>query len=524
MIEITGHTLTIEDVLAVARQKARVAPLSESVRAQMQASRQWIDEIIRRDEDTVYGVNSGVGPLAARRISPDQARALSRNLVLSCVTGQGEPLPDEIVRAMLLIRANSLALGYSAVRPVVVSTLIEMLNRGLTPYIPAKGSVGASGDLTPLAHIALVLTRDQDDQDEYSGFAWFKGELLPGAEAMARAGIPRLILEAKEGLSLTNGTTFMLAAGTLALSDSEMLVEQAEIAAALTIEGLLGLTSAFDADIHKVSCQPGQIETAAHLRILLEGSRLVDSMPERVQDAYSLRCIPQVIGPMRDVLKFIRERISAALNATSDNPLIISKKTTSDSFRALYGGNFHGQGLAIWLDFLSIVMAELGSFSERRIFRLLTPELNAGLPAMLVATSGLDSGLMISQYTAAALASDNKTLAHPDSVDSIPTSANQEDFVSMGANAARHTLEVISNVRRILAIELLNAAQAIELRPDGPHRLGRGTDAAFEQVRSRVPFLEHDRALAPDIQALTELLASGEMLTAVQARLEGKGL
>jgi histidine ammonia-lyase len=519
MIEITGHHLTIEDVLAVARHHAQVAPLSSAVHAQMQASRQWIDRIIRQDQDTVYGVNSGVGPLAARRISPDQARLLSRNLVLSCVTGQGEPLSEEIVRAMLLIRANSLALGYSAARPDVVSTLIEMLNRGVTPYIPAKGSVGASGDLTPLAHIALVLSRDPDERDGYSGYAWFEGELLPGAEAMARAGIPRPILEAKEGLSLTNGTTFMVAAGALALFDAEMLLEQAEISAALTVEGLLGLTSAFEADIHRVSCQPGQIETAAHLRALLEGSQLVDTMPERIQDAYSLRCIPQVIGPMRDVLKFIRERISAALNATSDNPLIISKNPSDSNFRALFGGNFHGQGPAMWLDFLSIVMAELGSFAERRIFRLLTPELNAGLPAMLVPSSGLDSGMMISQYTAAALASDSKTLAHPDSVDSIPTSANQEDFVSMGANAARHTLEVVSNTRRILAIELLNAAQAVELRPDGPRRLGRGTRAAFEQVRSRVAFLEHDRALAPDIQALTELLASGEMLAAVHARL-----
>ncbi len=512
MIQITGHTLTIEEVLAVARQKAQVAPIIEDVSSRMLASRQWIDEILQRDEYTVYGVNSGVGPLAAQRINPDQARGLSRNLVLSCVTGIGDPLPEEIVRAMLLIRANSLALGYSGVRPIVVNTLIEMINRGVTPYIPAKGSVGASGDLAPLAHIANILSRDPDEQDEYTGLAWFDGELLPGAKAMHRAGIPRLILEAKEGLSLTNGTTFMVAAGAIALSDSEMLVEYAETSAALSIEGLLGLSAAFDPAIHEVSCQPGQIETAARIRSLLEGSQLVDSMPERAQDAYSLRCIPQVIGPMRDVLKFIRARLSAALNATSDNPLIIAENAAGDSFRAHYGGNFHGQGPAMWLDFLSIVMTELGSMAERRIFRLLTPELNAGLPPMLVATSGLDSGLMISQYTAAALASDNKTLAHPDSVDSIPTSANQEDFVSMGANAARHTLEIIRNVRNILAIEFITAAQAIDLRTDGPRRLGRGTRVAYERVRSRVAFLEHDRAMTPDIQALTELLASGEML------------
>jgi len=524
MIEITGHCLTIEEVLAVARQKVQVAPLSEDVCSRMLASRQWIDEILRRDKDTVYGVNSGVGPLAAQRINPNQARALSRNLVLSCVTGIGDPLPEEIVRAMLLIRANSLALGFSGVRPIVVNTLIEMINRGVIPYIPAKGSVGASGDLAPLAHIANILSCDPNEQDEYSGFAWFEGKLQTGAEAMKQAGIQRLILEAKEGLSLTNGTTFMVAAGTIALSDSEMLLEQAEISAALSIEGLLGLSAAFDPAIHLVSCQPGQIETAARIRSLLAGSQLVDSMPERAQDAYSLRCIPQVIGPMRDVLKFIRERISAALNATSDNPLIISEDPSGGSFRAHYGGNFHGQGPAMWLDFLGIVMTELGSMAERRIFRLLTPELNAGLPSMLVSSSGLDSGLMISQYAAAALASDNKTLAHPDSVDSIPTSANQEDFVSMGANAARHTLEIIGNVRNILAIEFLSACQAIDLRPDGPHRLAHRTRLAYELVRTRVAVLEHDRALAPNIQSLAELLASDKMTKVVLAGLTEKAV
>ena len=285
---------------------------------------------------------------------------------------------------------------------MIVSTLIDMLNRGVTPYIPAKGSVGASGDLAPLAHLAIVLSRDPAEKEEYSGQAWFEGELLPGADAMARAGIPQLILETKEGSSLTNGTTFMVAAGTIALYDSELLVQQAEIAAALSIEGLLGLSAAFDPATHQANGQPGQIETAARMRFLLDGSRLVDTMPQRVQDAYSLRCIPQVIGPVRDVLKFIRERMAAALNATSDNPLIFPDTVTGESFRAVSGGNFHGEGLAMWLDFLGIAMAEVGSIAERRIFRLLTPELNAGLPSMLVSASGLDSGLMVSQLTAAA--------------------------------------------------------------------------------------------------------------------------
>ncbi len=507
MIDITGSTLTIENVVEVARHKAVVASLSQEVCDRMEASRQWIEETVRRDQDTFYGVNAGVGPLSTQRISPDQSRALSRNLVLSCATGVGEPLSEEIVRAMLLIRANSLALSCSGVRPLVVTTLIEMLNRGVTPLVPAKGSVGASGDLAPLAHIALILSRDPIDKEEYSGYAWFGGELLTGAEAMRRAGIPRLVLETKEGSSLTNGTSFMAASGALALHDAEILVDQAETAAALSIEALLGLTAAFDPATHVANNQPGQIETAAHLRELLEGSRLVNSLPGRVQDAYSLRCIPQVLGPVRDVLKFVRERLAAAINATSDNPLIFPDGGGNGSYRAVSGGNFHGEGLAMWLDFLGIAMAAVANIAERRIFRLLTPELNAGLPSMLVSASGLDSGLMVSQLTAAALVSDNKTLAHPDSVDSVPTSGNQEDFVSMGANAARHALEIVRNVRTVVAIELLNAAQAVDLRPDGPARLGRGTHPAYEKVRSRVPFLEHDRALAPDIQALTDLLA-----------------
>lgn len=516
MIEITGNTLTVKDVISIARHKVEVAPLSEEICARMEASRSWIEQTLQRETDTFYGVNAGVGSLATQRISFAQSRALSRNIVLSCASGIGEPLSVEIVRAMLLIRANSLALSFSGVRPIIVRTLIDMLNRGVTPYIPAKGSVGASGDLAPLAHLAAVLSRDPGENVDYSGLAWFDGNLLTGEEAMRRAGIPRLILEAKEGSSLTNGTTFMVGAGALALHDSEMLVEQAEVAAALSIEGLLGLSAAFDQATHQANGQPGQLETAAHLRSLLDGSHLIDTVPQRLQDAYSLRCIPQVIGPVRDVLKFVRERITAALNASCDNPLVFPDTINGESFRIVSGGNFHGEGLAMWLDFMGIAMAEVGSIAERRIFRLLTPELNGGLPAMLASESGLDSGMMVSQLTAAALVSDNKTLAHPDSVDSVPTSANQEDFVSMGANAARHTLEIISNVRVIVAIELLVAAQAVDLRSDGPARLGRGTVLAYRQVRKRVSFLEHDRALSPDIQSLTELLETGELLAPLE--------
>jgi len=521
MIDIDGRSMTIEDVLAVARQHAPVAALSSEVRSQMESTRRWVEQAVSRNKGPIYGVNTGVGPFSRYRIDPHQARRLSRNLVLSCATGVGQPLEEEIVRAMMLVRANSLAQGSSGIRAEVVDTLIDMLNQGVTPYVPAKGSLGASGDLAPLAHIALVLSRDPDGMDDDGSLAWFEGELTSGAVAMARAGLPRLVLEAKEGLSLTNGTSFMAAVAAIALHDAEALVAQAEISAALSLEGLLGLSNALDPAIHSANNQPGQVECAANLRALLQGSQLIDSADDRVQDAYSLRCIPQVIGPVRDALIFMRQRITQALNATSDNPLIFPDLSSGSAYRAVSGGNFHGQGLALWLDFLRIAMSAVGNNAERRIFRALVPELNAGLPSMLVAGSGLDSGLMVAQYTAAALVSDNKTLAHPDSVDSIPSSANQEDHVSMGANAARHTLEVLRNVRDILAIELLTAAQAIDLRPDGPRRLGRGTRVAYEQVRSRVSLLEHDRALSRDIQALSELLHSGQMLQTVRAELNG---
>jgi histidine ammonia-lyase len=422
---------------------------------------------------------------------------------------------------MMVIRANMLAKGHSAVRPIVAQTLIDMLNASLTPYVPSKGSLGASGDLAPLAHVAVVMTRDPRDRDGYSGQACLGDELLTGAEAMANAGIERLVLEAKEGLALSNGIDFMAGAGALALYDAENLVHHAEIAAALSLEALQGLSAAFHPDLHKAGGQPGQMATAANTLRLTQGSKLVDADPERVQDAYSLRCIPQVLGPIRDVMAFLRGRFTTALNAATDNPLIFPVPPGNSAYIAISGGNFHGQGPAMWLDILGLALAEAGSLAERRIFRLLTPELSGGLPSMLVPTRGLDSGLMMVQYTAAALVSDNKTLAHPDSVDSIPSCANQEDHVSMGANAARHTLEIVDNVRHIVAIELLTAAQAIDLRPNGPERLGRGTAAAYRLVRERVPFLQHDRETTHDMEALAELVHSERLLDAVERAIAG---
>ena len=331
---------------------------------------------------------------------------------------------------------------------------------------------------------------------------------------MARAGIERLVLEAKEGLALSNGIDFMAAAGALAVHDAENLLAHAQIGAALSFEALLGLTAAYDPALQDASGQPGQRKVAARLLELVRGSRLVDSAPGRVQDAYSLRCTPQVLGPILDLVAFVRERFSAAINAATDNPLIF--QDDAGEFRAVSGGNFHGQGPALWLDMLAIALAEVADIAERRIFRMLTPEFSDGLPAMLVPSSGLDGGLMMVQYTAAALVSDNKTLAHPDSVDSIPSSANQEDHVSMGANAARHTLEVLDNVRHVLAIELLTAAQAIDLRPDGPARLGHGTSRAYAEIRKHASYLAHDRPTSPDIEALTRLIRSGALLQAAE--------
>lgn len=513
MIQLTGDALTIEDVVAVARQHAPIAPYSVEVVERMEVSQRWIAETIASDQATVYGVNTGFGSLARVRIKPDEARQLSRNLILTCLVGVGEPLPIEVVRAMMLLRANMFARGNSGIRPEVAGLLIEMLNRGVTPWVPAKGSLGASGDLAPLAHIAVVLTRDESEDGGYSGQAYFEGELMSGGEAMSRAGLERAVAEAKEGLALTNGTAMMVAMGALAVHDAETIISHAEIAAALSFEALGALSSALHPALHAANRQPGQIATAAKLRTLLGGSQHIDSDTARVQDAYSLRCTPQVVGPARDTLAFLRERFTAALNASSDNPLLF---TDDGESYAISGGNFHGQGPSMWLDFLGIALAAVGNIAERRIFRLVTPELSNGLPAMLAPHSGLDSGLMMPQYTAAALVSDNKTLAHPDSVDSIPSCANQEDHVSMGANAARHASEIVANVRRVIATELLTATQAIDLRENGSVRLGPATRAAYDVIRGQVAFLEHDRETTPDIERLAEVIASEDIVRAVE--------
>jgi histidine ammonia-lyase len=518
-VRMRGTGLRIDDVVAVARHGVEIDPLEPDVSERMEASYAWIQSALESDEQTVYGVNTGYGSLASHRIANEEVGLLSRNVILKCAVGVGEPLPDDCVRAMLLVRANSLAKGVSGIRPAIVESLVEMLNRGVTPRVPSKGSLGASGDLAPLAHIAAVATRGPESMPvDYSGEAWYGGELLTGDEAMRRAGIPRLVLEAKEGLALTNGTSMMVAAGALAVHDAKRVLAHAEIAAALSLEGLRAISEALHPSLHDVNGQPGQVRTAARLRSMLAGSRLIDSDPDRVQDAYSVRCTPQVLGPIHDMLAFIAERMEAAMNAASDNPLIFVDRADS-ARKAISGGNFHGAGPALWLDVLGIALAEAANISDRRVFRLLTPELSGGLPAMLAPDPGLNGGLMSAQYTAAALVSDNKTLAHPDSVDSVPTSANQEDHVSMGANAARRALEIVENVRYAIAVELLAATQAIYLREDGPARLGQGTTAAYAVIRERVEPVVVDRALAPDIETLAHLIEGGALLDAVEEAL-----
>ena len=511
-IDISGKALTIEEVNAVAAAGATVRPLSPETRSRMTATRQWLNRAIQKQDTVFYGINTGFGSHANETIPPDQAGILSRNVILADVAGIGNPLPEPIVRAMMVIRANTMAGGPSGIRPVVVETLVNMLNNGVTPHVPEKGSLGASGDLVPLAAIAAVATCDADGGG-YSGKAWYKGELMSGEEAMRQAGIPRLRLVAKEGNAMINGTAFMAAVGCLAVERCEKLIRHAEIAAAMSLEALLAVSSAFHPALHRAANQKGQISVAENLRNLIQGSRLVDST-DKVQDAYCLRCVPQVLGPVTDTVAFARGYIERTLNAGIDNPLILDSDG-EEPFVCISGGNFHGEGLAFIMDFLSIVMSEVANISDRRSFALLTPALNFGLPSMLIPANGLNTGLMVAQYAAAALVSDNKTLAHPDSVDSIPTSANQEDHVSMGANGARHLWEIIDNVTNVIAIELLCAAQAVDLRENGPRRLGQGTRIAHAQVRKHVSFYDRDKEMTPDIGRLAQIIKDGEILEAI---------
>ena len=502
MIEV-GERLAVADIIAVARERAPVV-LSPRARARIRASRALVDRLVR-DGRTVYGITTGVGELAGVSISGDQTAQLQVNIVRSHSAGVGEPLPDEIVRAMMLLRAHALALGYSGVREEPIALLLDMLNHAVHPLIPAQGSVGASGDLAPLAHLALAMIGE--------GEVGRDGRRFPAAVALDEAGLRPVVLAAKEGVALINGTQLMTACGALAVFDARALAACADIAGAMTCEALHGHADAFDELLQNVRPHPGQQASAANLRRLLEGSEVLTSHDARakVQDAYALRCMPQVHGATRDAVEYVARVLEIEMNAATDNPLVFA-----DAERVISGGNFHGQPIALALDVLAIALSELASISERRIERLVNPHLS-GLPAFLTADGGLHSGFMLAQYTAAALVSENKVLSHPASVDSIPTSANQEDHVSMGAISARKALRVLRHAQQVVGIELLCAAQALDFHR--PLRPARGTQRAYDMIRTAVPALAGDRVLAPDFAAALDLVQSRAVVHAVEQTL-----
>lgn len=488
-VMLTGENLTLDHVIAVARRGAKV-DLAAKARAAVEKARYMVEELLAK-EAVVYGITTGFGKFSDVVIHGREVEDLQRNLIMSHATGVGEPLPAEVVRAVMLLRANALAKGHSGIRPETLETLIAMLNAGVHPVIPAKGSLGASGDLAPLAHMVLPLIG--------LGEAEYRGERMTGEQAMRTAGLAPVTLTAKEGLALINGTQVMTAIAALAVYDGENLLKTANTCAALTVEALRGIGAAFDEKVHAVRPHPGQQAVAAEIRRLTAGSKLLSAPGQvRVQDAYTLRCIPQVHGATADALAYVRRVVETEINSATDNPLLFPEQG-----EVISGGNFHGQPLAIAMDFLGIAVAELANISERRIERLINPQLSS-LPAFLTKSGGLNSGLMIAQYTAAALVSENKVLAHPASVDSIPSSANQEDHVSMGTIAARKTREILNNTAHVLAIELITACQALEFTDPG--KLGSGTTEAYRRLRKHIPPLANDRVLYPDIQAVTGLI------------------
>jgi histidine ammonia-lyase len=497
-VQIDGRSLTMDDVVQVAREGERVE-IAPDARGRMEYSRAVIEALVS-DGTPVYGVNTGFGKFSDVAIDEEQLDRLQKNLILSCCTGVGAPFPVEVVRGMLLLRANSLAMGNSGVRPLVVESLVEMLNRGVHPVVPQKGSVGSSGDLAPLSHLALVLLG--------GGRALLHGEEMPGAVALEMAGMQPLELKAKEGLSLSNGTQAMTALAALAIHDAQVLADTADVAGAMSAEALEAVESAFDARLHQSRPHAGQIASAQNLRTLLSGSQILATATHgRVQDAYSIRCMPQVHGASRDAIAYAKAAVETEINSATDNPLVYAC-----DHEVLSGGNFHGQPIALAMDFLAIAVAELADISERRIARLMDPALSGGLPAFLVADGGINDGFMVAQYTAAALVSENKVLAHPASVDSIPTCANQEDHVSMGTIAARKAREVVDNTEQVLAIELMCACQGIELRTGHPApRIQR----TCHLIRDRISSLEVDRALHVDIGSVVELVRRGRFLDAL---------
>lgn len=514
-IIVDGSSLTIEQVIAVAYGQPGQPQiiLSEDAKAAVTRCANAVQTLIARGE-IAYGITTGFGAFKDRVISPEDVETLQRNIIVSHAVGVGDIFDIPTTRAIMLIRANTLARGYSGIRLETLGRLIDMLNAGVHPRIPEKGSLGASGDLAPLAHMSLVLIG--------MGEAEYHGEMLAGAEALARAGLRPVTLAAKEGLALTNGTSIMCALGVLETYRAEILMEAGDIAGCMSLEALHGTPLAFDERIQQLRPFPRQQTCAAYLRALLDGSEFTRGYdPLNIQDAYTLRCIPQVHGAVRDAVAYCRWAIEIELNAVTDNPLIFIE---GDEITVLSGGNFHGEPLAIAMDYLGLAMSELGNISERRIARLIDESVNTHvLPAFLTRHGGLNSGFMIMQYTAAALATESKVLSHPASVDTIPTSANVEDHVSMGCTAALKARRINTNVERILGIELMSAAQGIDFRREvlgADRRMGRGTGPVYALIRRHVPFIEHDTVLYPYMEAVRALTASGAITQTANAALK----
>lgn len=495
------RSLSVEAFIRVVRGGEKVA-LAPSARARVTKSRAFVERLVARGEP-IYGVNTGFGKFQNVRVPPERLRELQRNLILSHAIGVGQPFPEEVVRGMLLLRAQSLALGHSGVRPELIDLLLAFLNHGVHPLVPAQGSVGASGDLAPLAHLSLALIGE--------GEVLHLGAWRPSAEVLPQVGLQPLVLEAKEGLALINGTQAMGSLLALLMADARILLTTADIAASMSVEALKGSHRPFDPLVAGLRPYPGALEVSKNMAALLLDSELNASHRDcpKVQDAYSLRAVPQVHGAARDALRHVRELLGVEMNAVTDNPLIYP-----DEERVISGGNFHGEPLALAADYAGIALAEIANISERRIEQMLNPALS-GLPAFLASEGGLHSGLMISQYTAASLVSENKVLAHPASIDSIPTSANQEDHVSMGTIACRKARDIFENALWVLAIELMSAAQALDFHK--PLRPSRGTEAVYRRIRQEIPYLERDLYFRPELLKLREMVRAGELVRVAEA-------
>jgi histidine ammonia-lyase len=495
MHQINSQIITFSDVHKVMFDQEKVS-LGKEAKKKVQKTRDAIEKAVKNRE-VIYGVTTGFGAFKTVAIDGNQVQELQKNLILSHAVGVGEYFCDEIVRGVMFLMANYLSKGYSGVRPIVIQTLIEMLNRGVIPLVPQKGSVGSSGDLAPSAHVILVVIGE--------GEARYQGKKMTGAEALKKAGITPVVLEAKEGLALINNTATMTSNAVHAVTEAEKLLRVANISAALSAEALRATTKAYDPNIHKIRPHAGQIQTAKTMIELLFGSTMIDN--SKTQDQYSLRCIPQIHGAVVECFEYAKKVVNTEVNSVTDNPLIFTDK--KGKVKVISGGNFHGEPVAIAMDALGMAVCEIANVSDRRITSILDPATNNGLPAFLVEKGGLNSGMMILQYTTASLVSENKVLAHPASVDSIPTSANVEDLVSMGTISARKAVSILENIKHVLAIELIVACQAIDFRLKEKYKLAKKTKKAYEEIRKHVPYFKKDAIYYPYITRLVQIIDEG---------------